>query len=129
MIDIKRNVLAVTLVAFAASWSTARGDIVHLDDVIANSSLCVGQDCVNGEIFGFLTIKLAENNLRIGFKDTSASAAFPTQDWVMVINESNNGGMDFFVIGQPFPLAADSNFPKFGGGNALNCPPSLCLVS
>lgn len=74
-------------------------DIVHLDDVIINGgSLCVGFDCVNGEVFGFDTVRLKENNLRIGFNDTSNTASFPTNDWEITINDSTNGGLDYFQI-------------------------------
>ena len=69
-------------------------DIQHLDDVIISFSLCVGNDCVNGESFGFDTIRLKENNLRIHFQDTSNSASFPTNDWRIVINDSSNGELD-----------------------------------
>ena len=43
-------------------------------------------DCVNGESFGFDTIRLKENNLRIKFVDTSSSASFPTNDWQLTAN-------------------------------------------
>ncbi len=73
-------------------------DVVHLDDVIIDGSLCVGQDCVNGESFGFDTIRLKENNLRIHFQDTSNSASFPTNDWRIVVNDSANGGDNYFAV-------------------------------
>jgi hypothetical protein len=73
-------------------------DQVFLDDVIIDGSLCVGLDCVNGESFGFDTLRLKENNLRIHFQDTSTSASFPSNDWRIVINQSANGGMSFFRI-------------------------------
>jgi hypothetical protein len=73
-------------------------DVVHPDDVIVDGSLCTGFDCVNGESFGFDTIRLKENNLRIHFDDTSNSASFPDNDWRIVINESANGGAEFFAI-------------------------------
>ena len=50
-------------------------DILHYDDVIVDGSLCVGFDCVNGESFGFDTIRVKENNTRIRFYDTSTSAS------------------------------------------------------
>jgi hypothetical protein len=56
-------------------------DQVILDDLIVDGSLCVGMDCVNGESFGFDTIRLKENNLRIKFQDTSSTASFPNRDW------------------------------------------------
>jgi len=73
-------------------------DIQHLDDVIISFSLCVGNDCVNGESFGFDTIRLKENNLRIKFQDTSNTASFPTRDWMIEINDSNNGGANYFAV-------------------------------
>lgn len=73
-------------------------DIVHLDDVIIDGSLCVGFDCVNGESFGFDTIRLKENNLRIKFQDTSSTASFPTNDWQITANDSANGGANKFSI-------------------------------
>ena len=74
------------------------GDQVVLDDMIVDGSLCVGFDCVNGESFGFDTIRLKENNLRIHFQDTSSTASFPTNDWRIIINDSSNGGGNYFAI-------------------------------
>ncbi|WP_421132572.1 tail fiber domain-containing protein [Alteromonas sp. A079] len=68
------------------------------DDVVVKGSLCVGIDCVNGENFGFDTIRLKENNLRIRFTDTSASSSFPTIDWQITVNDSANGGLNYFRI-------------------------------
>jgi len=73
-------------------------DQVILDDLIVDGSLCVGFDCVNGESFGFETIRAKENNLRIGFHDTSTSASFPSNDWQITINDSANGGQNKFSI-------------------------------
>jgi molybdopterin converting factor small subunit len=73
-------------------------DIVYNDDLIVMMSLCVGTDCNNGESFGFDTIRLKENNLRIRFYDTSNSASFPTNDWQITANDSTNGGANKFSI-------------------------------
>jgi len=73
-------------------------DQVILDDLIVDGSACIGQDCVNGESFGFDTIRLKENNLRIKFMDTSTSASFPTNDWTLEANASSNGGNSYFAI-------------------------------
>jgi hypothetical protein len=67
-------------------------DQVILDDLIVDGSACIGFDCVNGESFGFDTLRLKENNLRLHFQDTSSSASFPTNDWRIVANDSSNGG-------------------------------------
>ena len=73
-------------------------DQVILDDLIVDGSACIGFDCVNGESFGFDTLRLKENNLRIKFQDTSASASFPTNDWQITANDSANGGANKFSI-------------------------------
>ena len=36
--------------------------------------------------------------MRIKFEDTSGSAAFPSNDWQITINDSANGGANFFAI-------------------------------
>ena len=73
-------------------------DQVISDDLIVQGSACVGFDCVNGESFGDDTIRLKENNLRIFFQDTSASASFPSNDWQLTANDSTNGGLNKFSI-------------------------------
>ena len=74
-------------------------DQVISDDLIVDGSACVGVDCASGENFGFDTIRLKENNLRIKFVDTSStSGSFPSTDWQLVANDSNNGGANRFSI-------------------------------
>jgi len=72
-------------------------DVLHYDDVIVTGSLCVGFDCVNGEAFGYDTVKLKENNLRLFFEDTSAGS-FPTGDWRIRINDTTSGGASYFAV-------------------------------
>jgi hypothetical protein len=76
----------------------AFADQVFNDDLIVTQSLCVGTDCVNGEVFGADTIRLKENNLRIHFQDTSSSGSFPSADWRLIANDSTNGGANYFAI-------------------------------
>jgi hypothetical protein len=73
-------------------------DVLHYDDVIITGSLCVGFDCADGESFGFDTIILKENNLRIYFNDTSYTASYPTNNWRITINDSTNGGASYFSV-------------------------------
>ncbi len=73
-------------------------DVVTADDEIIQGSLCVGLDCVNNESFGFDTIRLKENNLRIRFDDTSTAAGFPANDWQLTANDSASGGASKFSI-------------------------------
>ncbi|MEP2718086.1 hypothetical protein [Pseudophaeobacter sp.] len=77
---------------------TAQADQVILDDLIVNQSICVGNDCVNGESFGFDTIRMKENNLRIHAVDTSTTSSFPTVDWQLTFNDSGNGGQNKFSV-------------------------------
>lgn len=73
-------------------------DQVIADDLIVQSSACVGLSCVDGESFGFDTIRLKEDNLRIHFDDASVAAGFPNNDWRIVVNDSGNGGASYFAI-------------------------------
>ena len=77
---------------------TAYADQTINDDQIIVGSLCVGVDCSSGENFSFDTIRLKENNLRIKFTDTSSSSAFPSNDWQITINDSANGGSNYFAV-------------------------------
>jgi hypothetical protein len=77
--------------------SGQRDQIIN-DDLIVDGSACIGFDCVNGENFGFDTLRLKENNLRIKFQDTSNSASFPSNDWELTANDSSNGGGNYFGI-------------------------------
>src|SRR4029079_2454634 len=72
----------------------ASPDQVIPDDLIVQGSACVGLDCVNGEVFGFDTIRVKENNTRIQFDDTSA-AGFPLNNWQIRANSSGAGGASF----------------------------------
>jgi len=84
--------------ALSITPMTALADQVISDDLIVDGSACIGLDCVNGESFGFDTLRLKENNLRIRAQDTSASASFPSNDWQITFNETTNGGANKFSI-------------------------------
>jgi hypothetical protein len=76
------------------SLGAAPDDVIP-DDLIVQGSACVGLDCVNGEVFGFDTVRLKENNTRLQFDDTSTSAGFPTTNWQIRANSSASGGDSF----------------------------------
>jgi hypothetical protein len=82
----------------ASDADVPRRDQVVADDMIVQSSICAGFDCVNGENFGADTLRLKENNLRIHFNDTSNSGSFPTRDWRLVANDQTNGGANYLAI-------------------------------
>ncbi|HEX2224759.1 MAG TPA: tail fiber domain-containing protein [Thermoanaerobaculia bacterium] len=71
---------------------------VIADDLIVQGSECVGIDCTPTESFGFDTLRLKENNLRIKFEDTSSSAGYPSTDWQLTANDSASGGANKFSI-------------------------------
>ncbi len=85
-------------------------------DLIVQGSECLGIDCSTSESFGFDTLKLKENNLRIKFDDTSASANFPGNDWQLTANESDNGGLNKFSIdditGGKTPFTVEAGAPN-----------------
>ncbi len=66
-------------------------DQVIPDDLIVQGSICAGLDCVNNENFGFDTIRMKENNVRLQFDDTSVTAGFPTNNWQIRANDSGGG--------------------------------------
>jgi hypothetical protein len=71
-------------------------DVVTPDNAIIQGSACIGLDCVSGESFGFDTLRLKENNTRIKFNDTSASAGFANTNWQLTANDSASGGLNKF---------------------------------
>ena len=73
-------------------------DFVIADDLIVQGSTCSGLDCVNGEVFGFDTLRLKENNTRLQFDDTSTSAGFATNNWQIRANSSASGGGSFLAF-------------------------------
>src|SRR5690606_21971479 len=74
----------------------------------------VGFDCVNNESFGFDTIRLKENNIRIKFEDTS-TGTYPSNDWQLTANDSTSGGLNRFSIedvsGAKVPFTVEANAP------------------
>lgn len=115
--------IGMSLMAASLAWLSAPAPShaaqVFTTDLIVQGSECVGFDCSTGESFGADTIRLKENNLRIHFNDTSNSASFPSNDWRIIINDSANGGANYFAIedstagNQPFRVDAGA------GANAL----------
>lgn len=94
----RHGIAAAGVVASMCLSGAAVADQVFNDDVIAQSSLCIGTDCVNGENFGADTLRLKENNLRIHFDDTSNSGSFPRNDWRLIANDRANGGASYLGI-------------------------------
>ncbi|WP_166831721.1 Calx-beta domain-containing protein [Thalassoroseus pseudoceratinae] len=93
---------------------------VFFGDLAIDGSLVVGTDAVSGETFGLDTLRLKENNLRIGFVDSSTDGG-PSGDWQITINDSQNGGQSYFSIDEqstPGGSTGDSKFRVLtGAGN------------
>jgi len=86
---------AIPLLSF--SLNTFADEVVY-DDLIISSSLCVGVECVEGEDFGFDTIRLKDDNPQIRFFDTSSTSSFPSNDWLIGANDDTNAGLPRFFI-------------------------------
>lgn len=72
--------------------------VTHTADFTAGGSMCIGLECVDGEEFGYDTLRLKGDDPQIGFVDTSSSASFPTNDWAMGITDNAvNGPARFFI--------------------------------
>ena len=101
-------------------------DEVVLDDQIVDGSLCVGADCMDGEEFDSDTIKIKSSDPQINFQDTSSSASFPTNDWLMGIADDMATGSAFFYITDVESgsnvlhiQAADTGGVALGAGSAV----------
>ena len=85
--------------AEAATPSTVTpNDQVVADDFVVQGSLGAGVDSTDNEDFGFSTILLRANNLRITFDDTSTDSSFPKNDWELTANDRTVGGANYFAI-------------------------------
>lgn len=86
------------LVSLLSPASRVVLDFVIPDDLIVQGSACIGLDCVDGEAFGFDTIRMKENNTRIKYDDTSTSPGFPANDWQLTANDSASGGLNKWSV-------------------------------
>ncbi|MGZ5473862.1 MAG: tail fiber domain-containing protein [Thermoanaerobaculia bacterium] len=68
------------------------------DDVSAQGGVCAGLDCTSSESYGLASMKMKENNTRLKFEDTSASAGFATTDWQLSANDVFSGGANKFFV-------------------------------
>ena len=63
------------------------------------AALAWGENCgINTENFGFDTLRLKDDNLRLHFLDTNNLSSFPTNDWRLVANDSTDGGAEYFAV-------------------------------
>jgi len=93
-----RLLLVAAGAVVAATTTSSAQTVLTSNNGIVWNSLCIGFDCTTGMSFGFSTLVLRENNLRIFFEDTSTVAGFPTADWQITANDSASGGASKFSI-------------------------------
>lgn len=94
-----------------------KGTKQHInDDLFVTGSLGLGDGMVNNYSFGFNTIAMVENNLRIYFHDNSSTSSFPSNDWQIEINSVTNGGLDYFrindITGGTSPFTIEAGAPS-----------------
>jgi hypothetical protein len=100
-------------VVTASLASPAAADNVINDDLIGQSSACIGLYCADGENFGTDTLRLKEDNTRLNFTDTSVNAGFASTDWTLLANEQPSGGRNIFMLQDI--TAATNPFAVLGG--------------
>ncbi|MEZ5083703.1 MAG: hypothetical protein R2750_09660 [Bacteroidales bacterium] len=91
---------------------------VFNEDIIVHNSIGVGLDVPNDYAFGFTTIALIENNLRILFDDSSVGG-FPANDWQLTANSPDNGGDNYFRIDDVTAGTSPFTVQSGAGSNAL----------
>lgn len=98
------------------SGPAASVQVTHSEDTYVVGSLCVGTDCADPETWAYDVIRLKENNLRIHFDDTSATSSFPNNDWRIIVNDTADGGANYFAVEDS--TAADKIFVIEAGAPA-----------
>lgn len=96
-------ILMATVFVLHAAMTPSLADQLILDDlIVSGGSECIGSGCSTDPEspvdFGFNTLILSDDDVRVTFQDTSVSASFPTQDWSLIANDSEEGGADYFGI-------------------------------
>ena len=82
----------------------------------------MGEGFQSGTEFGYETIILTENNLRMLFDDSDDSNdTFPSNDWQIEINESSNDGENHFAINDITAVSLELEY-NIGGAEPLLLP-------
>jgi hypothetical protein len=88
------------------------------EDLYVIGSIGLGLDMYNGYPFGFSTIAMRENNLRILFDDTSVGG-FPANDWQLTANSSESGGDNYFRLDDITAGTAPFTIQSGAGNHAI----------
>ncbi len=71
---------------------------LFFQDALVKNRLGIGEDATPGMDFGTNHMVLRDNTMNIFFDDTSVSASFPRNDWVIKINEGLASGQSYFAV-------------------------------
>ncbi|AXT54264.1 hypothetical protein D1815_00365 [Aquimarina sp. AD1] len=71
---------------------------VFIEESIVKNRVAIGDDVMTGMDFGENDMILSDDTIGIWFRDTSVSASFPTNDWVIKINDISDNGENYFAV-------------------------------
>ena len=91
----KATLILPSLLALAAP---AGAEVLSTTNPTIRSFLCVGPGCIDPENPLGDELRLKGNSVRLHFEDDSTTAGRPTGDWRIIINDTVNGGDDYFSI-------------------------------
>lgn len=100
------------------SLNKSTDEYLIADDLIVQGSFGLGLDMPSGYAFGYNTIAMRENNLRILFEDTS-EGSFPGNDWQLTANSPDNGGDNYFRLDDVTSGTSPFTIQSGAGNNAL----------
>ena len=77
-----------------------QADLFVTGDTVLDDSVCIGNACVETEVFPDDTLlRLTNPDIRVEFVDNSSAAgSFPSNDWEIQINDTANFGQERFSI-------------------------------
>ncbi|WP_136439784.1 hypothetical protein [Pacificoceanicola onchidii] len=90
-------ILACTVTAGVFATS-AQADYVFNDSLLARDGLCAGSGCTDPETYGDDDLIIKETNNRLLFLDTSTASNYPSADWRLVANDSEDNGANYFAL-------------------------------
>ncbi|WP_108803698.1 hypothetical protein [Aquimarina sp. Aq107] len=71
---------------------------LFLEESIIKNRVAIGSDVTTGMEFGENDMVLSDDTIGIWFRDTSVSSSFPTNDWVIKINDVSDNGENYFAV-------------------------------
>ncbi len=92
----------------------ANAELLSTDDPTIRNFLCVGPGCADEELNAGDELRLKGNNVRMHFDDDSTIAGLPNNDWRISINDTYDGGEEYFSVVDatngtvPFRVDADA---------------------